>query len=61
MQFEGEYLGGRVIDIASGLVDVCNAIFAKRVAKDVAIFIIAVEPKIGRGEVFVVDEFTFNL
>ena len=61
MQFEGEYLCGFVLDTARRFVDVGDAILADLVAEDVTIFIVAVEPKIGRLEILFVDEFTFDL
>ena len=47
--------------IAGRFVDVGNSVWIYLVAEDVTIFVVAVEPKIGRLEVFVVDKFTFDL
>ncbi len=61
VKFEGEDFCGLIADAARGLVDVGNAILAERVAEQVAVFVIAVEPEIGGREVLVVHELTLDL
>ena len=50
-----------IFDIARGLIDVGRAVCADLVAEDIAIFIITIEPKVGRLEILFVSEFTLDL
>ena len=61
MQLEREDLGVGVVDVACGFVDVGDGIRVDPVTEDVAIFVIAVEPKIGGSEILFVGEFTLDL
>src|SRR3990172_25683 len=59
--FEGKYLRIFIFDASSRLVDVGNPIFAKWIAEDVAIFVVAIEPQVAGREVLVVYEFALDL
>ena len=61
MQFEREYLGVGVFDVARRFVDISRFGWVDLVAQDVAIFVVAVEPQIGRLEVLLVGEFALDL
>ena len=61
VQFEREDLCLGIGNVAGWLVDISDPIRVDLVAEQVAIFVIAIEPKVGRREVLVVDEFTLDL
>ena len=61
MKFEGEYFGSAIVDASGRLIDIGDTVLTDGVAEKVAVFIIAVEPKIGWREVLVVDKFTLDL
>jgi hypothetical protein len=50
-----------IIDAARRFIDICNPIGVDLVAKQIAVFVIAVEPEIGRRKILIVDEFAFDL
>ena len=61
VQFEGEYFCSFIFDAARRFVDIGSPIFVKGVADEITIFVVTVEPKIGRFEILFVGEFTLDL